>query len=119
MTTVRTLFLAALLGTAALAQPPDSASEDAASVPEVRAAPAAGPMGQTRKILDQFDKEKKGYLNAAERKAAREYLATQPQRGFGRGGFGRGGGAARSKWSPVPSCRPTRSASTTKSRCTT
>ena len=49
-----------------------------------------GGMGQRIKLLPRFDKDGKGFLNAAERKAAREYLATQPRRG--RGGFGRGFG---------------------------
>ena len=43
-----------------------------------------------RQTAAQFDKDGKGYLNSAERKAAREYLATQPRRG--RGGFGGGRG---------------------------
>src|SRR5947208_13347686 len=46
-----------------------------------------GGMGQHVKIVERFDKEGKGYLNAAERKAAREYLAANPR---GRGGRGRG-----------------------------
>ena len=51
------------------------------------------PGGGTRKVLDQFDKDGKGWLNAAERKKAREYLAANPGGGRGfRGGFGRGGG---------------------------
>src|SRR5205085_10324793 len=49
-----------------------------------------GPGGHT-KILDKFDKDGKGYLNAEERKAAREYLASRPMGGPGRGGPGRGG----------------------------
>src|SRR4051812_16905228 len=36
------------------------------------------PMGQERKILAQFDKDGNKRLDAAERKAAREWLATQP-----------------------------------------
>ena len=35
-----------------------------------------GGPGQRVKLLPQFDKDGNGYLNAAERKAAREYLAT-------------------------------------------
>lgn len=46
-----------------------------------------GPMGGVeRKIVSQFDKDGNGWLNLDERKAARESLAKQPQRG--RGGFG-------------------------------
>ena len=49
-------------------------------------------MGQERKVLAQFDKNGDKRLDADERKAAREWLATQPASGFGgRGGFGRGG----------------------------
>jgi hypothetical protein len=50
-----------------------------------------GPMQQQRKILGQFDKDGNKRLDAAERKAAREWLATQPAGGFGGrrgGGFG-------------------------------
>jgi hypothetical protein len=52
-----------------------------------------GGMGQHTQILAQFDKDGDGYLNAAERKAARAYLASTPRRGgrgFGGGGFGGG-----------------------------
>lgn len=52
-----------------------------------------GPMQQERKILAQFDKDNNKRLDAGERKAAREWLATQPAGGFGgrRGGpFGGG-----------------------------
>ncbi len=55
-----------------------------------------GPPGQQEiKLLGQFDKNGDKWLNAEERKAARESVvkqrASQPQRGFGRGGQGRGG----------------------------
>jgi spore coat protein CotH len=53
-----------------------------------------GPMQQDRKLVAQFDKNGDKRLDTAERKAAREWLATQPAVGFGgRGGFGRGGNA--------------------------
>src|SRR3954468_7719967 len=45
-----------------------------------------GPMQQQRKILAQFDKNADKRLDAAERKTAREWLATQPAAGFGRRG---------------------------------
>jgi hypothetical protein len=55
--------------------------------------PGGPGMGQKTKLLEQFDKDGDGYLNAAERKAAREYLATRPAGGRGRrGGFGGRGG---------------------------
>jgi hypothetical protein len=58
-----------------------------------------GPGQQEVKLLEKFDKDGDGILNAAERKAARDYLATQPQgRRGGRGGFGRSG----SQEPPVP-----------------
>jgi hypothetical protein len=50
-----------------------------------------GPMQQDRKLVAQFDKNGDKRLDTAERKAARQWLATQPAAGFGgRGGF-RGG----------------------------
>jgi hypothetical protein len=51
------------------------------------------PMQQERKVLKQFDKNGDKRLDAAERKAAREWLASQPVSGFGRPGgpFGSGG----------------------------
>jgi len=51
-----------------------------------------GPMQQERPVVAQFDKNGDKRLDAAERKAAREWLATQPARGFG-GRRGGGGGA--------------------------
>ena len=50
-----------------------------------------GPMQQERKVLAQFDKNGDKRLDAAERKAAREWLATQPAAGFGGFGGRRGG----------------------------
>ena len=50
--------------------------------------------GEERRLVAQFDKNGDKWLNQAERKAAREFLAAEPSRGFGRrGGFrgGRGG----------------------------
>ena len=52
------------------------------------------PMQQERKLLKQFDKNGDKRLDAAERKAAREWLAAQPATGFGRRGGPFGGGAA-------------------------
>jgi spore coat protein CotH len=52
-----------------------------------------GGPAEERKVVGQFDKDKNGRLDVAERAAAREWLATQGGGGF-RGGFGgrRGGG---------------------------
>jgi hypothetical protein len=64
-------------------------------------------MGQRTKVLDQFDKDGDGHLNAAERKAAREYLATRPRGGRGRGGFGGfGGGGNAEPAKPGPQLKP-------------
>lgn len=56
------------------------------------------PGGQTRKILKDFDKDKNGWLNAEERKEARE-VAKSGGRG-GKGGFGPPGGFGRGKQEP-------------------
>lgn len=81
---------------AAMAQPPDFGG-------------AGGPGGrgfgqQEVKLLKQFDQDGDGILNAAERKAAREYVATQPRRG--RGMFGRGGGGNQEPPAPGPKLKP-------------
>jgi spore coat protein CotH len=64
---------------------------------------AALPFGpqQDLAVVEQFDADRNGWLNAEERRAAREFVTTQgggragfAGRGFGRGGFGRGGGVA-------------------------
>jgi hypothetical protein len=49
--------------------------------------------GATREVLSQYDADKNGRLNAAERRAAREGLGTQGGGRGGRGGFGGGMGA--------------------------
>ncbi len=51
------------------------------------------PMQQERKVLKQFDKNGDKRLDAVERRAAREWLASQPAMGFGRRGGPFGGGA--------------------------
>lgn len=54
-----------------------------------------GMMGQERQLVDRFDQNGDGRLNAEERQAARKYLAQEQAEGRGRrgprGGFGRGG----------------------------
>jgi hypothetical protein len=52
------------------------------------------PMQQERKVLKQFDTNGDKRLDTAERKAAREWLASQPAMGFGRRGGPFGGGVA-------------------------
>jgi len=73
------LFLAGGLNTAILGQPGGFGR-------------GGGPMQQEIKVLEKYDKDGNGWLNAEERKAAREYLSTLPRRGpgmrGGRGGFG-------------------------------
>src|ERR1043166_3594559 len=49
------------------------------------------PMGQRRKLVDQFDKDGDGRLNADERAAAREFIKKQGGgNGFGKGPGGKG-----------------------------
>src|SRR5438876_9281586 len=47
-----------------------------------------GPMGQKRKVVERFDKNGDGWLNAEERAVAREAIKKE---GGNRGGFGKGG----------------------------
>ena len=46
-----------------------------------------GPNQQERKILEQFDQDKSGWLNKEERAAAREFLKKNPGGGRGPGGM--------------------------------
>ena len=69
--------------TLALAQPPDFGPGGFGG----RGGPGwRGPMMETRLLLEKFDKDGDGVLNAAERKAAREFLATGAGAGGRRGG---------------------------------
>ncbi|HET9941936.1 MAG TPA: CotH kinase family protein, partial [Terriglobia bacterium] len=73
------------MGTAALAQffptiPPPLPPVRGNVLP-IPMPPVGFPGGAPIPILDQFDKSKDGWLNAEERAAARQYLATQPARG--------------------------------------
>jgi len=103
---LRHIALAVGLGCAfsVLAQTPDNPPERNARPPgelpsgtEFAGPPPFGPGGpdgvqQETKLLKQFDQDGDGRLNAAERKAAREYLQKQVASGRGRrGGGGRGG----------------------------
>ena len=63
-----------------------------------------GGPGQRTLLMDKFDKDGDGYLNNAERKAAREQIASQPRRGPG--GFGRGGNSS-NPGKPGPKLKPT------------
>jgi hypothetical protein len=91
---------------AAIAQPPDFGGRGFGG-PGGRGGPGGpGGPGQRVKLLPQFDKEGKGYLNSAERKAAREYLATQPRRGRGGFGGGRGFGGPQTPPTPGASLKP-------------
>jgi spore coat protein CotH len=64
-----------------------------------------GGMQQKTKLVQQFDKDGDGHLNAAERKAAREYLTSGAAGGRGRrgpGGPGGRGGRGGNQASPIP-----------------
>jgi len=61
--------------------------------------------GEERQIVAQFDKDKNGRLDTAERSAAREWLATQGG-GRGFGGGRRGGGPGFNTGSPGPKLAP-------------
>ncbi len=58
--------------------------------------PGGGPFGGAeRQLLKQYDRDENGFLDNDERKQAREFLKTQPQRGgFGPPAFGPPGGGA-------------------------
>jgi spore coat protein CotH len=75
--------LVALCAPTAFTQPPDKGGKGG----------FGGPGKAQRKLLDEFDKNKDGWLDAGERKAARE-VAKNKGGGFGgpKGGFGKGGG---------------------------
>jgi hypothetical protein len=62
--------------------------------------------GGERVIVPQFDTDKNGRLDTAERQAAREWLAAQGN-GGGRGGFGRGGGRGGNRPPASPGVRLT------------
>ncbi len=59
-------------------------------------------IGQRTEILEKFDKDGDGYLNASERKAARAYLVTMPRRSGRRFGFSSSEGPAK----PGPKLKP-------------
>lgn len=91
--TTRVITTALALGLAATAfgqvpgdgPPPDGFFPGGPGGPPGRFGPPGGfgRMGQTTKLLEKFDKDGDGRLDAEERKAAREYLKTE--RGNGRG----------------------------------
>jgi spore coat protein CotH len=93
-------IVALLCGFAATAHWPQSAAraQGPGGFPGGPPGRGFGGVQQERKILAQFDMDKNKRLSLAERKAARDWLATQPSSGPGgrRGGrgFGRGGFAA-------------------------
>ncbi len=70
-----------------MAQPPDFGGFGGPGGRGGRGGPG-GPMMQSRKLLEKFDKDGDGILNAAERKAAREAIASEPNGGGRRGPFG-------------------------------
>ena len=104
-TRVQVVLLAAaalLAGFGAVAIVPEitARAQAPAGVPPGMPQGPGGPMGRggfpgmqgERQLLAQFDTDRNKRLDATERKAAREWLATQPTSGFGgRRGGGRGG----------------------------
>ncbi|MCX6627320.1 MAG: hypothetical protein NTW28_06795, partial [Candidatus Solibacter sp.] len=107
MTKLLLVFTTALAGaTIGLAQPPDFGPGGFGGRGG-RGGPG-GPMAESRKLLEKFDKDGDGVLNAAERKTARESLASAGGGGgFGRrGGFGRGGTMAAQNVEPGPKLAP-------------
>ena len=75
------LFAAALTSSAPAAQGPPMGP--------------GGPNQPERKLVEQFDKDNNGRLDTAERKAAREFLASSPAQGQGPGGGRMGGRGGR------------------------
>ncbi|MBL8866522.1 MAG: CotH kinase family protein [Planctomycetia bacterium] len=64
------------------------------------------PGGQERKILKDYDKNKDGWLNAEERKVAREAIKRDGPGGGRRGGFGGPGGGRGEPGKPGPHVEP-------------
>ena len=91
----RALFALAICSAlSAVAQPADSPQRPDGPPPfgpGGRGPGGFGGMQQQTKLVKQFDKDGDGRLNAAERKAAREFLAKERAEGRGRRGFGPGG----------------------------
>jgi spore coat protein CotH len=91
-----------LLAGAAQAQPPMGFGPPGGG-PEGRGPGPGGmggpPMGQERKLVDQFDKDGDGRLNREERAAAREFVKNNP---VGRGGPGGGFGPPRGPFGGPP-----------------
>ena len=91
------VLLAAVLVTPWLSAQPGAQNPQPKPGEPPRFGPGGGgpPGGQERKILKDFDKNNDGWLNAEERKAAREFItkerAGKGKGGFGKGGFGKGG----------------------------
>ncbi len=89
--------LVALCAPSAFTQPPDKGGKGGFG--------KGPPGGQERKLVAEFDKNKDGWLNAEERKPAREAAKTGAKGGFGFGGpkgFGKGGEAGK----PGPKVKP-------------
>ena len=91
-------------GLSLFAQPPDFGRRGGFGPPGGPGGP--GGFGQRTAVLEKFDKDGDGYLNAAERKAAREYLATLPRRGRGPGGPGGFGAGNGIPGKPGPKMKP-------------
>src|SRR3954453_16578801 len=72
----------------ALAQPPDFGGGFGGPGGPGGRGGRGGPMMESPKLLEKFDKDGDGILNSAERKAARESIASEPNGGVRRGPFG-------------------------------
>jgi hypothetical protein len=84
---------------------PDASAQLGPGVGGGRGGGRGGGGGSERLLVPQFDTDKDGRLNTAERQAARDFLATQGN--GGRGGFGRGGGRGGNRPPATPGVRLT------------
>src|SRR5262245_4881763 len=67
-------------------------SQDPPAPPPGRGFGPGGPMGEEKKLVKQHDRDRNGWLDRTERKAAREAVKAERARGDqGRGPGGRGG----------------------------
>lgn len=107
--------LALLLFATVMSSSAPSAQQGPPMGPGGPGGPGGGPNQPERKLVEQFDKDKDGRLNADERRAARDFLASAPSQGpgggrmggrGGRGGPGGPGGAATGQATPGPKMAP-------------
>ncbi|MCC7042929.1 MAG: CotH kinase family protein [Acidobacteria bacterium] len=104
-TSTRLLLVSSILASLSLSTP-DVSAQFGPGGGGGRGGGRGGMGGGERVIVPQFDTDKDGRLDTAERQAAREWLATQGN-GGGRGGFGRGGGRGGNRPPASPGVRLT------------